>query len=225
MYLVVVTFLVGLMNFGLFELNARPDTEFLDFNVQSLHQQEGIIDLLERVQDTFKNNSTGKILMPSSSRQFLPKSLQNGSLHHGAALNKNIDLKARNEWIQQASILFFEDLPSSTYKELKIQKYTAEEFSYYKQYLKIDSKEMSRLVFEDGSFLIFKNHSVYDDATIGDITLVINERNVIYKNEGHICGGTINFVEFNQKEIKTSLDFIRYFKSDTDDKGWIILKR
>ena len=62
--------------------------------------------------------------------------------------------------------------------------------------------------------------SAHDSPEIGDLSLAIDNHQSIYLNNGHVCGGIINFESRQLRELKTSQDFFRYFVSDTDYEAW-----
>lgn len=182
-------------------------------------------DLLLIPQDTTKNLGSDMSGKAGVTGLFMPRHLVNEKNLHGNNLNSAINFEKREQWYKTALEELVSEKTGSAYETIRIQEYIAEEFLYYKKYVKLSKDKSYKLVFSDGSFLVFKCHSVYDSAEIGDITVAINEKNIAYKNDGHVCGGIIHFVELQNKAVHTSHDFIRNFKSDTDFKSWIIIKR
>lgn len=177
------------------------------------------------VQDTNRLSNKNYNTTNTKSPKFLPKNIQNNIQNHGIELNKYINKDSRNLWVENAIKYMVSELDISTCENIHIKEYISEEHDYYKQYIKLDVENISKLIFEDGSYLIFNSQSVYNDREIGDITLAINENNLVYMNDGHVCGGLINFIDLNKNKIKSSHDFIRYFKSETENKGWVILRK
>jgi hypothetical protein len=182
-------------------------------------------DFLLVPQDTIKNLGSDISVKAGVTELFMPPHLVKEKKLHGKELNSAINFEKREQWYKSALEELISEKTICTYENIRIQEYIAEEFLYYKKYIKLSKDKPYKLVFSDGSFLVFTCHSVYDSPEIGDITIAVNEKNIVYKNEGHICGGMISFVTFQNKEVTTSHDFIRNFKSDTDFKSWIILKR
>jgi hypothetical protein len=180
-------------------------------------------DFVSVLQDTNKftdGKSPNKI-----ATKFMPAHLIKEGMDHGKKMNSRINLEKREQWIDGVTQNLAGKKDADNYETIMFQEYKSEENQYYKKYIKLSNDKPYKLVFSDGSFLVFTCHSVYDSPEIGDITIAVNEKNIVYKNEGHICGGMISFVTFQNKEVTTSHDFIRNFKSDTDFKSWIILKR
>ncbi len=182
-------------------------------------------DLVSLYQDTNKYQTSSTNNSKLSAAQFFPKHIKSTNFDHASVLNQYVEASRRKEWVEAATRQLLEEINHSNYPEIKLEKYVSEEHQYFKKYVKINENSPVKLQFSDGSYLIFRKHSVYEDYTVGDITIAMNDRGILYKNEGHICGGTISFVEYNKMEISSSYDFIRHFKSDTDSKGWVILRR
>lgn len=158
----------------------------------------------------------------TKSKFFTPGYLSHNEGFHAEALNSRINFEKRTYWIKTAlEGLKLQD--NVDCQNIEIQSYEDAENQYFKKYIKISKDTTCKIIFPDGSFLKFIAHSVYDSFEIGDITIAINENNISYKNDGHICGGIINFSELKKKDIQSSNDFIRHFKSETDSKGWEIL--
>jgi hypothetical protein len=74
--------------------------------------------------------------------------------------------------------------------------------------------------FPNGDWIYLVSHSLHDDPAIGDITLAIDNRNRIFSNTGHVCGGIINFYIDTNIEIQRAQDFFDSFMSDCDDCKW-----
>jgi hypothetical protein len=72
----------------------------------------------------------------------------------------------------------------------------------------------------NGDWIYMITHSIHDDPAIGDITLAIDNRQRLFFNTGHVCGGIINFYIDTEKEINSAQDFFNSFLSDCDDCKW-----
>jgi hypothetical protein len=76
------------------------------------------------------------------------------------------------------------------------------------------------LQLNETNWIYFISSSSHSDASIGDMTLAIDQLGNIYQNDGHVCGGIVHFQTFERSKIKNSAQFFQLFKSDTDDIGW-----
>ncbi len=79
----------------------------------------------------------------------------------------------------------------------------------------------SRIVFPDKSHLDIFMHSSHSNPVIGDVSIAITSKGKTFVNYGHICGGSIAFVQSQPTAPKEATEFIKNFKADTDDSGWI----
>lgn len=69
-------------------------------------------------------------------------------------------------------------------------------------------------------WIYFISNSNHNNPGVGDITIAIDRKGKAYINEGHVCGGIINFITKEIRELNHVKEFFRYFVSDTDDKIW-----
>ncbi len=77
--------------------------------------------------------------------------------------------------------------------------------------------------FEDGDWIYLVSHSEHNSEQVGDLTLAIDNHGEIFINDGHVCGGIINFMTKRKIQVKEASHFFGNFISDTDDRGWISL--
>ncbi len=94
---------------------------------------------------------------------------------------------------------------------------------YYRKSFRLAGGE-GCILFSNGDWIFMVSNSTHDNPRIGDITLAIDSNGRIYKNEGHVCGGIIHFVNNVKMETDTANCFFDHFKSDTDNMGWIRLE-
>lgn len=78
--------------------------------------------------------------------------------------------------------------------------------------------------FPNGDWIHLISSSMHDNPEIGDITLAIDQNLRIFANEGHVCGGIINFYISSDSEINSSQAFFELFASDCDDCRWKLLE-
>jgi hypothetical protein len=74
--------------------------------------------------------------------------------------------------------------------------------------------------FPNGDWVYMVAHSLHDNPAIGDITIAIDNHQRLYKNEGHVCGGIINFYTGSEEDLLGAGDFFGNFMSDCDDCKW-----
>jgi hypothetical protein len=77
--------------------------------------------------------------------------------------------------------------------------------------------------FENGDWIYLRIHSSHEEEEIGDISLAIDNWGKMYFNQGHVCGGIIHYVTHKKLKVQSVDDFIQNFKSDTDDRPWILI--
>jgi peptide methionine sulfoxide reductase MsrA len=223
MFLVLFTLLISSDNNNIFDkfFSENSDVQIGYNSVKS--DNDYCWEFVSVAQDTNKYSYEKNITKKTG--LFMPANLIKEGMDHGKKMNSRINFEKREKWIAGVTQNLAGKKDAKIYETILLQEYTSEENQYYKKYIKLSKDRASKLVFSDGSFLVFTCHSVYDSPEIGDVTVAVNEKNIAYKNDGHVCGGIISFVELQNKAVHTSHDFIRNFKSDTDNKSWIILKR
>ena len=69
-------------------------------------------------------------------------------------------------------------------------------------------------------WIYFISNSNHNNPGVGDITIAIDRKGKAYFNEGHVCGGIINFITKEIRELNQPKEFFKYFVSDTDDEIW-----
>jgi hypothetical protein len=86
-------------------------------------------------------------------------------------------------------------------------------------------KAFSKIKFSSGIEIRFNLHSSHTDPNVGDLSIAITSDGLIYYNFGHVCGGIIHFESKSDKLPQSSEDFFNTFKSDTDDKLWVLWQK
>lgn len=76
------------------------------------------------------------------------------------------------------------------------------------------------VVFENGDRIHFVCNSSHDDEAVGDVCVAMDQDGNLFVNEGHVCGGLINFEFKGNKAPASAAIFFKDFKSDTDKKTW-----
>ncbi len=64
-------------------------------------------------------------------------------------------------------------------------------------------------------------HSAHQDPDIGDVCIGMTGETIFYVNDGHVCGGLINFERMALTIPSDLMDFFNSFVSDTDGHTWL----
>jgi len=133
--------------------------------------------------------------------------------HHCKA---NIDSVKQHEWIKQTASTMYNLKPGDF---PKIEPGIQESGDFYMISYKLKSQGSIRL--SSGAYIFLMSNSSHENPVVGYITVAIDNKNNIFVNYGHVCGGIINF-ECNKKILlKSSTDFFDNFTDDTGGTKWV----
>jgi hypothetical protein len=138
------------------------------------------------------------------------------AMHHAAEVN----MLKRQQWMD-ATIKSLTAYQNSS----MTQGITATEIEtddIYRMSYRVNGQGL--IEFNDGSWVYIISNSMHNNDGVGDLTLAIDNQGNTYINEGHVCGGIIHFEIKVKTSVTSSHHFFKYFKSDTDDQGWLSLK-
>jgi hypothetical protein len=127
-----------------------------------------------------------------------------------------ISKKKRDKWIKETTRELKEFSPDSLTPSI-ILSYSAYE-DWQKLFCRVTKNGIIKL--NSGDWIYIRTNSSHENEEIGDISIAIDSNKDIFKNEGHVCGGIINFETNLFSELKTTSDFFKYFVSDTDSATW-----
>lgn len=131
-----------------------------------------------------------------------------------------VNIKKRDQWISETLNLMNTADSGANAEVLSMQELIHEDF-YQMSFRLINN---GKIIFQDGSFLHLVSTSAHASKDIGDVTLAVNEDGDVYINQGHICAGIIHFKSHKKDAAPTAGDFLKNFKSDTDDESWLLYK-
>ena len=128
-----------------------------------------------------------------------------------------ISEKKRDKWIQKTTQELRKFSPDSLTPKIMI------DFASYEDWQKLSCRVMKTGIIKlnNGDWIYIKTSSSHENEEIGDVSMAIDNKKDIYKNEGHVCGGIINFETSLLSELKITSDFFKYFVSDTDSSKWV----
>jgi hypothetical protein len=127
-----------------------------------------------------------------------------------------ISVKKRDAWIRETTMELMQFSPDSLTSHI-ILAYSAYE-DWQKLSCRVTKNGIIRL--NNGDWIYIRTNSSHENEEIGDISMAIDNNKDVFKNEGHVCGGIINFETNLFSELKTTSDFFKYFVSDTDSATW-----
>lgn len=130
--------------------------------------------------------------------------------------NSKISVKNRETWIMETTDELRKFSPDSLTPPI-ILSYSAYE-DWQKLFCRVTKNGIIKL--NSGDWIYIRTNSSHENEEIGDISIAIDSNKDIFKNEGHVCGGIINFETNLFSELKTTSDFFKYFVSDTDSATW-----
>jgi hypothetical protein len=163
-------------------------------------------------QDALASNENGRPKTMHVYHRLKDTKQQQGA--HGDAAK--VDWKKRQTWLED-KIQELRAIDRETERSLvNLNKIDTDDL-YYLGY-QVQGKGM--ITFEDGTWAYIVMNSVHQDEQVGDITIAIDHSGKYYINEGHICGGIINFVCSKRVDMKSASQFFQYFRTDTDKQVW-----
>ncbi len=137
------------------------------------------------------------------------------SAQHGST---NINETARQHWIDQASEYLGTIKPGPDTREETI--YDLRHFERNQLTCKLYSDMIIRI--NENDWVYFVLHSAHGDSTIGDIILAIDQNGRIYRNDGHVCGGTAYVISDDLVKPVSSGDFLeRFYSKDPSKSRWV----
>jgi len=74
--------------------------------------------------------------------------------------------------------------------------------------------------FDNGDWIFLVSNSEHFDKEVGDVTLAIDNSKRIFINDGHVCGGIVNFIVDGKTALDSAEAFFQHTVSDTDDIKW-----
>ena len=146
------------------------------------------------------------------------KTVQAGTQNHGG--KATINLEKRQAWMENAIQNLNNNAKVYDAPVIGLEKVELEDLYYLGYRL----QGAGKIRFEDGSWIRMMSNSAHHNGEVGDIVLAIDQNGDYYINEGHICGGIINFVCGKKIDLSNSNQFFKNFKCDTDKKEWYTLK-
>lgn len=132
------------------------------------------------------------------------------------------DEAKRLEWIDK-SIEYLAKVSND--EQLPIAAFNAYELEGGATVQRLRVMKEARVEFANGDRISFISNSSHDDEQVGDICVAMDHQGKIFFNEGHVCGGLINFENNASVAPKSSAEFFRNFKSGTDNKPWKAYRR
>ena len=134
--------------------------------------------------------------------------------------NKKPDNVLRKKWIVNNLEKLKVFNPDKNTSVIQSREVDIEDF--YQLSYRITSDE-GFIVFGNGDWVYLRVHSSHEKEEIGDISMAIDNWGKLYLNLGHVCGGIIHYVTHKKLKVQSVDDFIQNFKSDTDDRPWILI--
>lgn len=135
------------------------------------------------------------------------------TLHHG----QEFDAQKRSEWIINTVTYLENSGDPDMLQKVVVNEYEQEDGLIA---FRVRVIREAWVDFENGDRIHFVCNSSHEDEAVGDVCVAIDQKGKVFVNEGHVCGGLINF-EYRGKNAPTSADlFFQNFKSDTDKKIW-----
>ena len=127
-----------------------------------------------------------------------------------------ISVKKRDAWIRETTIELRQFSPDSLTPRIML------DFASYENWQKLSCRVTKNGIIKlnNGDWIYIRTNSSHENEEIGDISMAIDNNKDVFKNEGHVCGGIINFETNLFSELKTTSDFFKYFVSDTDSATW-----
>jgi hypothetical protein len=97
------------------------------------------------------------------------------------------------------------------------------DFASYEDWQKLSCRVTKQGIIKlsNGIWIFIKTNSSHENEEIGDVSMAIDNKQNVFKNDGHVCGGIIHFQTSLLKELKSTSDFFKYFVSDTDSAAWV----
>ena len=131
-----------------------------------------------------------------------------------------VNQEKQNAWIGQTCQWLKALQPDTTLKIVKL-KVTERDGKKLQDYRVI--KE-GLIRFEGDEWAYITMHSGHDQDSIGDISLGIDQKGNLYRQDGHVCGDIVHYTAESDEIYKTSGEFFRYFINDDDSTGWAPFK-
>jgi hypothetical protein len=127
-----------------------------------------------------------------------------------------IDAEKRAASIEQMILDLKKISPDETTESLIFKEIKLENGSKYS--IRLIEKGFLRLSNTD--WIYFLSSSSHKNPEVGDITLAIDSKGIIFQNNGHVCGGIIHFETYKTGIPESSDAFFEYYESDTDGIRW-----
>jgi hypothetical protein len=127
----------------------------------------------------------------------------------------------RNGWIQAAAKDLMNKTPDSALQKTSVTELGIED----KIRLSVRVQKQAWIDLPGGNWIYIVTNSSHDDPKIGDVSVAIDNRQNLFYNDGHVCGGIIHFETTKLKKLNTGKEFFTNFVSDTDDMMWKKLKK
>lgn len=135
------------------------------------------------------------------------------SQHVEPKINKTI----QQEWIDKT---IEEIKKNDSISFINITKPSINSTSEYKK-ISYRIKDATKIQFPNGDWIFFKTNSTHENEKVGDLSIAITNKNIIYIYYGHVCGGIIHFIHNSDTIPLNSNEFFSNFISDTDSLQWI----
>ena len=128
-----------------------------------------------------------------------------------------ISEKKRDKWIQQTTQELRKFSPDSLTPKIMI------DFASYEDWQKLSCRvtKQGMIKLSNGDWIYIRTNSSHENEEIGDVSIAIDDKKDVFKNDGHVCGGIIHFETSLLKELTSTSDFFKYFVSDTDSAAWV----
>lgn len=135
-------------------------------------------------------------------------------IHHH---EQKFDAQKRTEWLTQNIKKLENSSVQDTNRMVTMNEYEMENglISFRVRIIK-----EAWIDFANGDRIHFICNSSHEDEAVGDVCIAFNQDGKIFVNEGHVCGGMINFVFEGTNSPASAALFFSNFTSDTDNKPW-----
>jgi hypothetical protein len=126
----------------------------------------------------------------------------------------------RNGWIQLVATDLMNIIPDSAKQVTSVTALETENEIRFS----VRIQKEARIDLPGGNWIYIITNSSHDDPEIGDVSVAIDNTKKLFYNEGHVCGGIINFETTKLKKLNSGREFFKYFISDTDNMNWKKIK-
>jgi hypothetical protein len=117
--------------------------------------------------------------------------------------DRQISHRERNKWIKMK---VWEMNSTMWDNEMELAEFTSIDTDDIKL-TRVRIKSCNKLSFENLDTILICSHSVHENPLVGDVSIPLLNRNKVYVNYGHVCGGLINFENPTSQQPQNGADF------------------